>query len=97
MVCLAFAALAHAGTNNSEVLLAPIDAARIGAFDWGVVVLSDPISDKSSSADRGSLKVNLDLAKFFAEGYAIYSITKLDTANQASPSLLLVLVRPKTK
>ena len=88
-------ALVHAATNNSEVLLAPIDAKQVGSFDWGVVVLSDPIPKTGSSADRGSLKVNLDLAKFFAEGYAIYSITKLDTADQATPALLLVLVRPK--
>ncbi len=85
----------HAAANGSEVLLAPIDAARIGSFDWGVVVLPDPIPDKGSSADRGSLKVNLDLAKFFSEGFAIYSITKLENTNQAAPGLLLVLVRPK--
>ena len=92
-----FCSSVYAAPDDSSVLLAPIDASRVGSYDWGVVILNDPIPSGGSTADRGSLKVNLDLAKFFQEGFAIYSITKLEKKDQATPALLLVLVRPKTK
>jgi hypothetical protein len=91
-------AFATAGAAEvTSVLLAPVEASQVGSYDWGVVVLNDPLAGSGSSTDRGSLKVNLDLVKFFQDGYAIYSITELEKKDQNTPALLIVLVRPKAK
>ena len=95
LLALAIAPAVHAVETNTQVLLAPVEATQVGAFDWGVVVLPEVLPAKGSTADRGSLKVNLDLAKFFQEGYAIYSITPIDRRSDGEPALLFVMVRPK--
>jgi hypothetical protein len=92
---LLFSAISHAEQNHTQVLLAPLDAAKAGDFDWGVVVKAEPIRQTGGTADRGTLKVDLDLAKFFQEGYAIYSITKLQSADPSSDTLMFVMIRPK--
>ncbi|GEM_PF-5834489 len=95
LIGLLLGATASFAQDHTQVLLAPIEANRIAAFDWGVVTLANPLTDKGGTADRGSLKVNTDLAKFFQEGYAIYSITEIKSTSQATASLMFVLVRPK--
>ncbi len=88
--------------NNGDgtVLLAPINPASAGAFDWVVSTIPNAQIEKGGTADKESLRSNsymASIAKLFAEGYAIYSITKIDTSKQqtAGSSLFIVFVRPK--
>lgn len=85
----------RADQGDTAVLLTPIDASRAGSYDWGLVMLSEPSLTRGGTEDRGAIRVNVDMAKFFQEGYAIYSITRIERKDQNTPTLLVLLVRVK--
>jgi hypothetical protein len=87
-------ALSRAADISSQVLLAPISADRAAAYDWGVVVLTDIVPARGSASDVGNLRVNKEIGTFFADGYAIYSLTPVPTAAD-STAMMLIMVRPK--
>jgi hypothetical protein len=95
LLTLVVATAGFAAENHTQVLLEPIDAARTNLFDWKVVVMRNAMIEGRSTSDIGDLRVNLDLARLFRDGYAIYSITHLFPNAPSSPSFMIVLVRPK--